>query len=385
MQTRRAFVAGLAGVRLGHGQQIADPNQALNVMDFELAARNVLPPAHFGYLATGVEDDSTLRANRDGFSRLHLRPKRLIDITRVDMRTELFGTVWDTPIGLAPIGNQKAFHAEGEIPVAKAARATRSLQILSTATNSSVEDVSEALGSPVWYQLYTTSRWEYTEKLVRRVEAAGCPVLAVTVDTQAGSRRETFERSKSLDKRDCVSCHGTTPEDFFRRKPMFQGLDVSGLRVTNPAMTWSHLQMLRKMTRMKLLVKGIETAEDTRLCRENGADGVIVSNHGARAEESNRGTIDCLPEVVEAAGAMPVLIDGGFRRGTDVFKALALGARAVFIGRPYVWGLAAFGQPGVERVIQLLRVELELVMKQCGTRSIAEIGRNSVGYIDRQH
>ena len=242
----QSLCAGLAGVRLGHGQQIADPKQALNVMDFELAARSVLPPAHFGYLATGVEDDLTLKANRDGFSRLHLRPKRLIDITRVDMH----GIVRQH-VGYAhrpgSDRNQKAFHAEGEIPVAKAARATRSLADLSTATNSSVEDVSEALGRPVWYQLYTTSRWEYTEKLVRRVEAAGCPVLAVTVDTQAGSRRETFERSKSLDKRDCVSCHGTTPEDFFRRKPMFQGMDVSGLRVTNPAMTWSHLEMLRKM------------------------------------------------------------------------------------------------------------------------------------------
>ena len=219
-------MAGLAGVRLGHGQQIADPKQALNVMDFELAARSVLPPAHFGYLATGVEDDLTLKANRDGFSRLHLRPKRLIDIT-VDMH----GIVRQH-VGYAhrpgSDRNQKAFHAEGEIPVAKAARATRSPADLSTATNSSVEMSPKLSAGPSGIS-FTPHRDGSTPSLFRRVEAAGCPVLAVTVDTQAGSRRETFERSKSLDKRDCVSCHGTTPEDFFRRKPMFQGMDVSGL------------------------------------------------------------------------------------------------------------------------------------------------------------
>jgi isopentenyl diphosphate isomerase/L-lactate dehydrogenase-like FMN-dependent dehydrogenase len=162
---------------------------------------------------------------------------------------------------------------------------------------------------------------------------------------------------------------------------MFSGIDVAGLRTSNPALNWEHVRRLKKMTAMKLLIKGIETREDTKLCLENGVDGLIVSNHGGRAEESGRGTIDCLPEVAEAAGGrIPVLIDGGIRRGTDIFKALALGARAVFIGRPYVWGMAAFGQAGVERVLDILRIELELAMKQCGARSIGEIGRGSVGY-----
>src|SRR5438067_5263599 len=160
---------------------------------------------------------------------------------------------------------------------------------------------------------------------------------------------------------------------------MFDGVDATGLSSSNPALTWEHVRKLRKLSRMKLLIKGIETREDARLCLENGVDGIIVSNHGGRAEESGRGTIECLPEVVEAAGGrIPVLVDGGFRRGTDIFKALALGARAICIGRPYVWGLAAFGQQGVERVFDLLRIELELVMKQCGTKSIAEIGRSSI-------
>ena len=383
MQFRREFLQFLAASPLLAAQQtstaIGDPAEAINVMDFEAAARAALPPAHFGYMATGVDDDLTLKANRDGFAKIQLRPRRLMDIRRIDPGIDLFGTAWETPIILAPIGNQKAFHAEGELPVARAARSKRTLQILSTATNTSVEEITEAVGRPVWYQLYPTSRWEITEKLVRRAEAAGCPVLALTVDTQAGRHTETADRFKKLDSRKCVTCHGTKPEDFFRRKPMFTGMEMAGITTANPGLTWEHVRKLKSMTKMKLLLKGVETREDAKLCVENGIDGIIVSNHGGRAEESGRGTIECLPEVVDGAGSrIPVLIDGGFRRGTDIFKALALGARAVCIGRPYIWGLSAFGQPGVERVLDMLRVELELVMKQCGTRSIAEITRSAV-------
>ncbi|HYI96709.1 MAG TPA: alpha-hydroxy acid oxidase [Bryobacteraceae bacterium] len=389
VHSRRKFLSYLAGSPLLLGQQISDvitdASEALNVFDFEAAARRVLPAAHFGYMATGVEDDLTLKANREGFSRIYLRPRRLIDITRADMKTEIFGTTWDSPIGLAPVGNAKAFHPEGEIPTTRAAKVKKSLQILSTATNSSFEDVSQVLGRPPWYQLYVTSRFDFTERLVKRVEAAGCQIIAITVDTQAGRRTETFERSRRLDKRECVTCHGSTREDFYRRKPMFQGLDVTGLATQNPGLTWDHLQRIKKMTSMKVVLKGIETAEDTKLCIESGIDGVIVSNHGGRAGESGRGTIECLPEVVEAAGSkIPVMIDGGFRRGTDIFKALALGATGVCIGRPYIWALSAFGQAGVERVIDMLRLELELVMKQCGARSISEITRASVGFRDQR-
>ena len=201
VQNRRRFLAFLAGSPLLRAQQnpqqiaeiIADPKQAINVMDFEAAARKALPPAHFGYMATGVDDDATLRANREGFGRIQLRPRRLIDITHADLRTDIFGTKWDTPIGLAPIGNQKAFHVEGELPVARAARDKRTLQILSTVANSSIEEVAKIIGGPVWYQLYPSSRWEMTERLVKRAEAAGCPALALTVDTQAGRHTETLE------------------------------------------------------------------------------------------------------------------------------------------------------------------------------------------------
>jgi 4-hydroxymandelate oxidase len=381
---RRRFLQLLAASPFASAQEsvIRSPAEALNVMDFEPAARKALPPAHFGYMATGVDDDVTLKANVEGYKKLYLRPRRLVNIEKTDMRCEIFGTTWEMPIGLAPIGNQMAFHAEGERPALRAAKAQRAVAILSTATNTTIEDAARELGRPPWYQLYTTSRWAYTERIVKRVQDAGAPVIAVTIDTQAGRRTETFERFKLLDKRECVNCHGTTREDFYRRKPMFEGLDVTGLATTSRAFDWGQFDQLRKLVRGRLLVKGIETAEDTRLCREHGADGVIVSNHGGRAEESGRGTIDCLPEVADAAGrAFPVFLDGGIRRGTDVFKALALGARAVFIGRPYVWALAGFGQPGVERVLEMLRLEFELVMKQCGANSLAEIGPGFVGRV----
>jgi isopentenyl diphosphate isomerase/L-lactate dehydrogenase-like FMN-dependent dehydrogenase len=380
---RRKFLRYLAASPLARAQEpglITDPKQAINVMDFEPVCREKLPIAHYGYMATGVEDDLTLKANRSGFERFYLKPRRLRDISQVDMRTELFGVTWDTPIALAPIGNAKAFHPEGEVPTALAAKSKRALQILSSATNTSIEDVAETLGRPPWYQLYVTSRFDYTERLVRRVEAAGCPVMAITVDTQAGRITETFERLRRLDKRECVTCHGSTRADFYRRKPMFSGMEHVDLQTQNPALTWSHIQRIKKMTNMKILIKGIETAEDTKVAVDSGIDGVIVSNHGGRAGETGRGTIECLPEVVDAAGGrIPVLIDGGFRRGSDIFKALALGAKAVCVGRPYIWALSGFGQAGVERVLDMLRLELQLTMKQCGATSIKEIGASYVG------
>jgi isopentenyl diphosphate isomerase/L-lactate dehydrogenase-like FMN-dependent dehydrogenase len=348
-------------------QLISSPREGLNVMDFEPVARKVLPPAHFGYMATGVDDDATLRANREGFKKIQLRPRRMVDVSKADLSVDVFGTRWETPIFICPCGSQKAFHPQGEMATAAAANTRKTWQILSTVSTTPIEDVARANGKPIWYQLYLTSRWAVTEKLVAHAEAAGCPVLVVTL-----------ERAKRLDSRDCASCHPPGPQRSFARYPMFNGIDTAGLQTYNSAMSWEMVEKLKKFTRMKVVLKGIESREDARLSRENGADGIVVSNHGGRAEESGRGTIECLPEVVDGAGSMPVLVDGGFRRGTDIYKALALGARAVGVGRPYLWGLAAFGQPGVERVLDILRGELELTMKQLGRRSIREIDRTSI-------
>ena len=356
---------------------ITSAKDAVDVMDFEEAARRVLPPAHWGYMASGVDDDFTQKMNREGFKRFQLRPRRLVDGSKPDLKTEIFGVTWETPIFLCPVGGQRMFHPDGEIAVARAARAKKTTQILSTATSTAVEDVAHALGSPLWYQLYMPNRWEGTEKLVRRVEEAGCPVLAWTVDELQGRNMETAERFRRLDTRDCVSCHATArggraPADM----PMFKGIP-GGM---NPATaTWDYVDRLKKLTKMKLLLKGLDTREDARLAREHGVDGIIVSNHGGRSTETGRSTIEALGEVVEAAGSqIPVLVDGGFRHGTDVYKALALGARGVGIGRPYVWGLSAFGQEGVERVLDILHAELGLIMRQCGTPTIAQITRASV-------
>jgi 4-hydroxymandelate oxidase len=390
MEDRRRFLKFLAGSPLLTGLPAAawqeaavpaNPKDALSVMEFEPAARKALPPAHYGYLATGVDDDYTLKANHDAYRRIQLRPRRLVDVREASMRTNLFGADWESPVFLCPCGYHKAFHPEGEVATARAARTRKSLMLLSTVTTTPVEEVNRAYGASVWYQLYATSNSAITEKLVKRAEAAGCPVLVWTIDLMAGRNTETQARWRRLDTRDCTTCHGPggPGSQGLRRYPMFAGLDVNGVSLAAPALTWDAVERLKRLTSMKVVLKGIETREDAELACQHGADGLIVSNHGGRAEESGRATIECLPEVMEAVrGRIPVMIDGGIRRGSDVFKALALGAKAVGIGRPYLWGLSAFGQPGIERVIDILRAELSLVMRQCGTRSIEEITRASV-------
>jgi 4-hydroxymandelate oxidase len=365
-----AFEDGAPGAGL-----ITSPEQALDVMEFEAVARKVLPPAHFGYLATGVDDDATVKANHDGYAHFEIRSRRLVNVEKLDTSVRLFGTTWETPIFLCPVSAMKAFHPEGEVAVAKAARSKHHLQILSTVASSSVEDVTAARGEPVWQQLYPTNDFDVTRAIIKRAEKAGSPALVFTVDLHDNSNRETISRARRVDDRDCSTCHESGFTGYARTKPMFEGLNLSkvtGLHAEN--LTWDFVKRLKDATRMKLLLKGIVTREDAQLAVEHGVDGIIVSNHGGRAEETLRPTIECLSEVVGAVkGKIPVLVDGGVRRGTDVFKALALGATAVGIGRPYGWGLAAFGQPGVETVLAILRRELETIMKQAGTPAIGNI------------
>jgi isopentenyl diphosphate isomerase/L-lactate dehydrogenase-like FMN-dependent dehydrogenase len=352
---------------------IASAKEALCLADFEAAARKALQPAHWGWVVSGVEDDATVRANIKGFDHFQLMPRHLVDIAKPDLHTELFGTVWDTPLFLCPVGLQKMYHPEGELPVARAAKAKKILQVLATGSSNRLEDVTKALGQPPWFQLYMPTQWEETEKLVRRVEAGGCTVMTWTIDTMGGRISRTYERFRNQDKGDCSRCHtqgfGNPP------KPILEGIQGGA----NPPATWAYIDRLKKLTTMKLVVKGIETAGDAKLCREHGADAIMVSNHGGRATETGRATIDTLAEAVDAVGSRyPVLVDSGFRRGADVYKALALGARMVGIGRPYIYGLASFGQEGVERVVDILQTELRLVMRQCGTPTIAQITRAHV-------
>jgi isopentenyl diphosphate isomerase/L-lactate dehydrogenase-like FMN-dependent dehydrogenase len=358
---------------------INSPEQALNVFDFEPAAKKALAasPAHFGYLASGVDDDSTLRANREAFSDYTIRVRRLIDARKIDTSVKIFGETWASPIFLCPVSSQAAFNpAERELGVARAAGKRGHQMILSTVGNSTVKECAKEHGSPIWYMLYPTDDWNVTQALVTRAEAAGAPAIVLTVDRQGGRNTETLFRFRFQDTRQCTVCH--RPGSFANevvRKPMFNGLDVS--KVTNlygTGMTWSFIDRLRDTVKSKLVLKGIMTGDDAAESLRHGVDGIIVSNHGGRAEASGQSTLGMLPEVVKAVnGKVPVLVDGGVRRGTDVFKALALGATAAGIGRPYCWGLAAFGQPGVDRVLALMQDEFVIIMRQAGTLDIAAI------------
>ena len=345
----------------------------------ERVAETTVPTAHFGYIQTGVDGEETQRNNRAALEDMYIRARRLVDVSRLDTRVTLFGREWPSPVIVAPCGSQRGFHDEGELATARAAQAQNHLQVLSSVSSTEVEAVNEARGEPVWYQLYATSNWAVTEAIVSRVREAGCPVIVLTVDLPAGSNRLTLECWRRVDDRDCRSCHrprGEAPPV----KPMYQGTDYSSSDFRTPGMTWDIIGRLRDITDQKIVVKGLVTREDAALAVQNGVDAVWVSNHGGRAEGSGRATIDALPEIVTAVdGRVPVIVDGGFRRVSDIFKGIARGADAVAVGRPYLWGLGAFGQAGVERVLEILRNELAITMRLAGAPSLASIGASSVG------
>lgn len=394
MPDRRAFLQYLAASPLLAGipaaelfaqdtGRLAKAADALDVFDFEAMAKQVTPPAHWGYLASGVEGDATLKANRDGFSRYQLRTRRFVDVSQIDMSVDLLGQKFNSPIVLSPVSSLGAFHAEGEVGAAKAAKTRGQLQLLSTQATRSIEDVIQARGAPVWFQLYTTNSFPVTTRLLQRAEGAGCPAVAITVDLPGGRNPVTQTRFQRQDTRNCVSCHGAAGPggngSVVPTKPMFAGINVDGVRLQSPSLTWDFIGKVRAVTKMKILVKGIDDPEDANLAIANGADGIYLSNHGGRATETGRSTIEALPEVIAAVrGRVPVIVDGGFRRGADVFKALALGATAVGLGRPYVWGLASYGEQGVDRVLEMLNNELRLAMVGAGTRSLKEIAAASL-------
>lgn len=360
---------------------ITSAAEALSVLDFEPAARAKVPAWHWAWLSTGGDDGGTIRANREGFERYQLRARRLVDVSKTDMSVRLFGRSWETPIFLCPVAGHRTYNAQGELTTARAARSKRHLQVLSTMTTTAVEQVNEARGEPVWFQLYHRDDWGQTRELLKRVESAGCPALVFTVDLLGGRNMEQFNRVFRQNRHQCAACHvNGDPLTDLSHRPMVNALAKPASpqpEIGTP--TWDYVKRLKDATGMKLLVKGIVTREDAELAIQNGVDGVYVSNHGGRAENSLRATIECVADVSAGVkGRAPVLVDGGFRRGTDVFKALALGATAVGVGRPYMWGLASFGQEGVEAVLDILRRELQLIMRQSGTTTVPAIGSNHI-------
>ena len=337
-------------------------------------------PAHFGYLQSGVDGDVTRDANHTAYANYNIRVKRLIDARKVDTSVNIFGETWASPIFMSPVSSLGAFDPEAGVAVARATGKRNQQMMLSTVDNASIADVNKAHGKPAWFMLYPTDDWSVTQQLVQRAEGAGSPAIVLTVDRQGGRNTETLFRARRDDERDCSGCHTPGFTNEVSRKANFSGINVS--KVTNlygTGMTWDFIDRLRGTVKGKLVLKGIMTGEDAKEAVRHGADAIIVSNHGGRAEESGQATIGVLVEVVDAVnGRVPVMIDGGVRRGTDVLKALALGASAVGIGRPYVWGLASFGEPGVDRVLQIMDDEFITIMRQVGALNVEQLTRDNV-------
>ena len=370
---------------------IKSVKEALNIFDFEPAARAKLSPAHYTFITDGSFNNETMNANREGFSKYEVRLRRLTGITKVDMSIRLFGTNWESPIFICPIGRMNAYHPDGAVVVARAAKATRTLQILSGSAviiqnPAAIDAINAARGEPVWIAGLGDT---LTPDLVRRIEGTGSPVLVWTIDdggaNTIGARSVQRVGVRDLDRAAddrCAGCHAALPQ--ISRIQAATPMDVLGavgalMGENSVKLSWDNVKRVRDMTKLKMVLKGIVTREDAALAVQHGIDGVLVSNHGGHEDASGRGTIECLPEVLAgAAGKIPVLVDSGFRSGADVFKALALGATAVGIGRPHIWGLASFGQEGVETVIEILRRELQVMMAQTGAESISKIRRDSL-------
>ncbi|MFO0845696.1 MAG: lactate 2-monooxygenase [Gemmataceae bacterium] len=372
------YLAGLEGKK---------PGQAVAVEELEARAQAVLPPEAYVYVAGGAGGEDTVRANREAFRRWRIVPRMLRDVSRRDLGVELLGRRLPTPLLLAPIGVQGMLHPEAELAVARAARALGVPMVLSSVSSTPLEAVAEALGeSPRWFQLYWPGDPALAASLVGRAERAGYSAVVVTLDTYLLGWRE-----RDLQMAWLPFAHGQGIANYVS-DPVFRAAlrapperdPAAAVRhflavVSNPALTWADLAWLRRQTRLPILLKGILHPDDARLAVEHGAAGVFVSNHGGRQVDGAVASLDALPAVVEAvAGRAAVLFDGGIRRGADVFKALALGARAVLLGRPYCYGLAVGGEAGVREVVRNLLADTELTLGLAGCASFAEAGRENL-------
>lgn len=348
----------------------------LNLADFIPVAREKLSDMAWGYYVSGANDEITLSENRAAFARLPLYYRVLVDVTERSPATSVGGHPLTMPVLIAPTAFHKLAHPDGELATARAASAAGTVMILSTLSTTPVEEVVAATSGPVWFQLYVYRDRGATRALVERVEAAGCQALVFTVDAPLLGRRERDARScftlpPELGVSNMLAAgHGALPAQHSD-----SGLAAYFASLIDPGLTWADIDWLRSITRLPIWVKGIVRADDARRAvADHGADGIVVSNHGGRQLDTAPATIDALPAIAEAvAGRAEIVLDGGVRRGTDVIKALALGARAVLIGRPVLWSLAVGGQAGVEHMLSLLRAEVDLAMALCGCPSVADI------------
>ncbi len=349
----------------------------MNLFDFEARAKEALPRQIWDFIEAGAFDEVTTRRNRAALDAIALRPRFLVDVQSRDVSTTVLGQAVSLPVMISPAGGHKVAHPDGELATARAAGAAGTIMVLSTSSNHSMEEVAQAAKGPLWFQLYHRG-YDLTEMLVHRAEEAGYSAICLTVDTPVPGPKERDVRNRYVRPR------GLELANFVGEEAML-GL-VSGTDEASnwdphyvSPMTWSGLGWLRSLSSLPLVIKGIRTAEDARLCAENGVDGILVSNHGGRQVDGTMSSIETLPEIVEAVqGRVEVYLDSGIRRGADVLRALALGARAVLIGRPLFWGLAVDGEAGVRMVLELLRQELDRAMAYCGVTDLDGINRSLV-------
>ncbi len=339
--------------------------ELVNVFDYEKLAATRMAPPLWDYYQGGSDDEVTLRECRAAFGRIKLRPRVLVDVNRevIDMRTSVLGVPVSMPMLIAPMALHRMAHPEGECATAQAAGKAGTLMIASTVATRTIEEIAQAASGPLWFQLYAYPSLNVAEMLVHRAEDAGYRAIVLTVDLPRLGNREKERR-----------------HNFIIPPPPYQEANFVGVEKEGQAwvtLTWNSLAWLRSITALPIVLKGILTEEDARLAVEHGVDGIVVTNHGGRQLDTAIPSIEALPEIVEAvAGRCEVYLDGGIRRGTDILKALALGARAVLIGRPILWGLAVNGAEGAYAVLELLREELEVAMALSGRPTLASIDRS---------
>lgn len=354
--------------------------EPLNVAAFEALARERLPIGAFDYLSGGSDDEVTLRNNRLAFERIALRPRVLTDVSTVDTRTRVLGHEVSLPVLLAPAAFQRFFHPDGELASARAAAAVGTVLVASTFSSASMEEIA-GCGGARWFQLYCSRKREVTRELVERAARHGYTAICLTVDVPRVGRRERDVHNRAQLPGEALPLNFAHALDLANVPEAERGSAIEYFvnEYLVRTLTWKDVDWLRSVTSLPLLLKGILTAEDARLAIEHGIDGIVVSNHGGRQLDGAPASIDVLEEVVEAVGGrMEVLLDSGVRRGTDVLKAIGLGASAVLVGRPYLWGLSARGEAGVRRVLELLRQEVELTLALLGCPTVADVSRRHV-------
>lgn len=346
-------------------------SEPVNIFDFEALARARIEPAAWDYITGGADDEITLRENRAAFERTFLRPRYLVDVSRRDLSTTVLGTNIPFPLLLAPTGYHTLSHPEGELETARGAGAMGIPMILSTVSTRRMEDVAQAAMGPLWYQLYLMKDAGVNEWLVRRAERSGYKAIVLTVDLVVTGNRER-------DRRNALSFAHVDVQNLVARTDDAPAL-ILGANHYNDIpwkedLSWRDVEWLHSKTSLPVLVKGILTVEDAEIAADHGAAGVVVSNHGGRQLDGAPATLDVLPEIAQAVGSrLEVYLDGGVRRGADILKAVALGARAVCIGRPYIWGLAADGARGVQRVLETFRYEFDMAMALTGKPAVADL------------